>query len=527
MSISLEQIAEQQRLQKEVLIELVDNKLNATSGLFVQKGEMGGSTTYHGVVPIGWLAEKVGFAHMLPSFKAALEPDTNSVSITADTINEVLQRPLDWTRRPFLAAYLAGRKYHKFPSVTVVLTKPWADKPDAEYWDANGRAVSSAAVYEPMDKKGRCGFLEMGEDVLLFALDGQHRLLGAQGLMELVRTGRITMYHKDGRPTGKYTTLEDFSSAYGFDPADIYSRPNEQIGIEIISAVEKGEERVEARRRVRSVFVHTNKMAAPLTPGQLAQLDEDDGSAIVARIVATTHPFLKNQPGRKNRVNFENSTVARRSTVLTTLQTIKAMAESYLPAFEELRRWKKTGQLVPLRPDEDELDYGVEKMNELWTAMASLPSYQLLENGALTHQFRLFAEEGDGGRGHLLFRPVGQEALAAAAAQLHDKNYTIQDVFVPLARFDESGGFRMDDVSSFWWKAVYDNARGRVLVAGKDLASRIIVYLLGGLRDEPDKVENLREELARIRKVDDGDLVQDFDGSFVTADQFRLPEAII
>ncbi len=95
-------------------------------------------------------------------------------------------------------------------------------------------------------------------------------------------------------------------------------------------------------------------MAAPLTKGQLAQLDENDGFSIVARKVAVTHPLLKDIEGRNPRVNWDSATVAAKATVLTTLQALKEMSERYLG--QKYFHWKpaiKKG-LIPLRPEDEE-----------------------------------------------------------------------------------------------------------------------------------------------------------------------------
>ncbi|HAA30037.1 MAG TPA: hypothetical protein DCE56_23060, partial [Cyanobacteria bacterium UBA8553] len=61
-------------------------------------------------------------------------PDTQNIEIDAETIEEIQQRPLDWSRQATLAQYLAARKHHKFPPVLVVMNQPWVDNPQAAEW---------------------------------------------------------------------------------------------------------------------------------------------------------------------------------------------------------------------------------------------------------------------------------------------------------------------------------------------------------------------------------------------------------
>ena len=45
----------------------------------------------------------------------------------------------------------------------------------------------------------------------VFALDGQHRLMGIQGLMELIKTGKLSRYNKQKKTIGKAITIDDFT----------------------------------------------------------------------------------------------------------------------------------------------------------------------------------------------------------------------------------------------------------------------------------------------------------------------------
>ena len=153
-------------------------------------------------------------------------------------------------------------------------------------------------------------------------------------------------------------------------------------------------------------------MAAPLTKGQLAQLNEDDGFAIVARKIAVTHPLLEQKPESQPRVNWNSATVAANSTVLTTLQALQDMSERYLG--QKFPHWKPLEKgLIPMRPEDEEIEQGIEDFKQLFDNLANLPSYKMLEHEDTT-VLRRFSFEKEGGEGNMLFRPVGQVALAQA-----------------------------------------------------------------------------------------------------------------
>lgn len=514
------QILEQEKREREAIAFLLDKYLGRDDRLLVQKTQMGSTEAYVGSVTLEWLDSKVRFAAQLPLFRQKFDPQTNNVIRDEETIDEIQQRPLDWSRQGSLAQYLAARKTHKFPAVLVVQSLPWVDDPKAPEWDENGRARKSSADFLAIDKNETVGFLNI-KDVSVFALDGQHRLMGIQGLMSLIKTGRLQPFNKYKKPVGGAITVDDLIEEYQIDLTYLQSLAQEKIGIEFIPAVVKGETHQEARWRVRSIFVHVNLMAVKLSQGQLALLNEDDGFSIVARKVAVTHPLLKEVEGRNPRVNWDSATVAAKSTVLTTLQALQDMSERYLRY--KFPHWKPSDKgLIAMRPDDEELEAGIEEFKLFFDGLASLPSYCELDNGLGTLEMRRFSFEKPGGDGNILFRPVGQVALAQALGSLvFRKKFSIKEIFHKLRRYDTDGGFsHMDFPESLWYGILYDPNKKRVLVSGKDLSAKLMVYLLGGVTDDMEKAE-LRQAVAAARTVEDRAV--NFNGKFVKPREVGLP----
>jgi DGQHR domain-containing protein len=481
---------------------------------------MGGSESYIGAVSLEWLADRVKYASEMSLLADRYNSTAQSVTLDSETIEVIQQRPLDWSRQAALVQYLADRPTHKFPPVLVTIDRAWVDDIHADEWGRGGKATTSAAGFIPLDGNGDFGLLDVGASVRIYALDGQHRLMGVQGLMELIRVGELPRYNKDRHPVGTKITLAEL----GTSEADLQNLPQETIGIEFIAAVVKGETQLEARRRVRSIFVHVNLMAIALSKGQLAQLDENDGFAIVARNIAVNHPFFKDTPGRKPRVNWDSATVATKTTVLTTLQALQDMAAKYLQ--HRFPHWKPKAQkgLVPLRPDPAELEQGIATFGRLFDRLAQFTSYGRLKSED-TPQLRRFSFEPGGGEGHILFRPVGQIALAqGVGVAVFKKQLPETEVFGKLDRYDADGGFsHIDRPASLWYGILYDPNKKRILVSGRDLAAKLIVYLLGGVDNEFDRAE-LRRQVAEARTV--GEYAMSFEGRLVTQQEVGLPQAL-
>ncbi|MBD2250741.1 DGQHR domain-containing protein [Nostoc parmelioides] len=510
--------------EKQVLALLLDKFLQKENQILVQKTEMGGTEAYVGSVTLEWFASRVHFASGLPLLQKKYNAETDNVEIDADSIDEIQQRPLDWSRQAPLVQYLAARKNHKFPPVLVVINQSWVDKPKADNWDSEGRARKSTTDFTPLDQDGKVGLLNVSEDnVSIYALDGQHRLMGVQGLIELIKTGKLQRYKKDKTADDSFITVSDLLEQYQVDPDYLQSLPKEKIGIEFICAVNAGETRTEARRRVRSVFVHVNLMAAPLTKGQLAQLNEDDGFAIVARKIAVTHPLLEQKPNRNPRVNWNSATVAANSTVLTTLQALQDMSERYLG--QKFPHWKPFEKgLIPMRPEDEEIEEGIAEFTKLFDNLASLPSYKILEHED-TPILRRFSFEKGGGEANILFRPVAQVALAQALGFLvFKKGLSVASIFKKLRKFDQQGGFTgMEYPQSLWYGVLYDPNKKRVQVSGKELATKLLIYILGGIQDSMERAE-LRKALANARTVENKTI--GFNGELVEPKEVGLPPVL-
>lgn len=506
---------------QQTLSVLLRQFLDKTDQIIVQQTQMGGVQAYVGAVTLEWFANRVNFASTLPLLQKKYNPETENIEIDADSIDEIQQRSLDWSRQAPLVQYLAARKNHKFPPVLVVISQPWVDDSHADEWDSHECAKKATTDFTPLDENGTVGLLNVCEkNVSIYALDGQHRLMGVQGLLELIKTGKLRRYKKDKTPHDSFITLSDLIDTYQVDPDYLDKLPQEKIGIEFICAVNAGENYQAAKRRIRSIFVHVNLMATPLNKGQLTQLNEDNGFAIVARKIAVTHPLFAEKSNRKKRVNWNSATVASNSTVLTTLQALQDMSERYLG--QKFTHWKPLEKgLIPMRPENEELEVGIKDFQELFDYLASLPSYKILEHED-TPILRRFSFEKDGGEGNMLFRPVSQVALAQALGILvFKKDFDLEMIFKKLRKFDRQGGFSgMEYPQSLWYGVLYDANKKRVQVAGKDLAVKLLIYIVGGMTEQME-IAGLRKALANARTIENQTI--SFDGKLVEPQDVGLP----
>jgi DGQHR domain-containing protein len=380
-----------------------------------------------------------------------------------------------------------------------------------------------------LDSRGRIALIEMDGGAMAYAVDGQHRLLGIMAVNDLLKEGFLTIRNKDRKETGMEQKGE-LLARYGLTLAELEKFRTEMVGIEFIAAVMEGETYEEARRRIRSIFVHVNKTAKPLSAGEIAILDEDDGFAIVARQVALDYPlFKKDRPG--DRVNWKSNALPAGGLWLTTVSTLREMTKDYLQGRMPFRKWLPSRKdEIPVRPGDDELMPGEDEMTELWDYIGTLPVFEDIKSGGEIDEWREFHDKG--GRGHLLMRPVGQQALALAVGRLHQSeagpNLPLETIFAKLRRFDKDGGFEQDRPSSAWFGITYEPTRGRMVTGSENLGALMLEYLINGLDEDGRKDLLEAYRLRRWTAAEDGqEFGLNFDGKQVTdREAIQLPPLI-
>ena len=536
-----EQAAER---EKRILADLLQRATDKKSHVLVHLSGMGHTLSETGsrkVVPsyaathtLEWIANNIKLGSEMPFMERKIDPKTGRLIIDQDNAEEVKQRAPDWTRQPALAAYLA-QPQRKFGPIIAVLSPDWIDDPQHENWGSDGRAIKGAAEYTALDLEGRIGLLRNG-DVKVYALDGQHRVIGIKGILDVRdKQSGLVMKNRDGREKGKAYSREEFLQRFKLGIEDLQSLLNETMIVEYIPAVIKGETRPEASRRIRNTFISINSYAKRTDKGENILLDETDGHAIVARRAGLSHDLF-NAHGKNNRVNWKTTSIPnQRTTWYTTLQTIKEMTVIYLPAVDAARAtsWETVfPDQMPIRPSEDELDSAKQDFATFLDAVFQLPVFQALEkfNRELDAQikageleenkvdakraeavtlWREFpSEESPDKKGHVLLRPVGQIILTEAVATLikpvarGGRGMSLANVFAKLKQLDEAGGFAAHLSANIWFGVTYNDKDQKMVTTTKarSLAHDLLVYLIAGF--DKKQTESVWIEFANARMVD-------------------------
>jgi hypothetical protein len=555
----LEDVDAQDAKERRVLARLLDRYSHLKGRFLATQGEMGthaGRTGLSHKTPsyvvshdMMWIANNLLMGSEMPFMKSHIDEATGRLLLDESSAEELKQRKPDWSRQAALTAYLAHDKARKFGSILAVINPEWVDEPSHENWGKDGRAIRSAAQFDSLDSEGRIGLLDL-ENALVYALDGQHRVMALRGVKDLMEN-KFYLKNADGKQGPRYPQ-ETFVEEFNLEPNTLQSLLKERMHVEYIPAVLAGETREEGSRRVRSIFVAINSYAKKPTKGENLTLDEMNGYALVARRIALTHPLLKStkegKEGRRSRVNFKSSALPDRSEWYTTLDALTNMAEDYLTAVRPdlAKEWqpKFKGQ-VPVRPDEDEQAEGSTLFADLMSRIQDLPVFQELESAADTTvelgDARAFPSDAkENGRGHLLLRPIGQEILAAAVGRLTTntpdgvKPMTLDQVFQILAVLDRNGRFEAHRPQNLWYGVTYNLKSGKMDTskANRELAVKLLIYLVRGA-DEKERRDLLRSVIksrlaeGKWRPFDGGEPIEvryDKTGE-VAVDGYSLPVA--
>ena len=532
-----EKLKRREQENKEILEaagELVSSKISKSGNTAVVQCEMGtinsgagirGITSYIGTRTVRDLSNDALFklgtemSFMKDSFDAK-----GQVIVDHNNSEELAQRAPDWSRQISMTSYLLRNKYRKFGTILAVVSPKWVNDPKHENWDnETGRAKVTSIDFERLIPSiADIGVIEVG-NVDIFALDGQHRLIGMRGLKD-VAAGRIFPKQKNSEPKKEPIEKEEFLSLNNCTPKELDNIFDEKITVEYVPAVIQGETMREAKQRIRSVFVAINKNAKKPLAGETILLDEDDGFAIVARSIGKNHRLLK-ASGTESRVNWRNTSIPKRSHWIITLQHLRTMSQVYLEnAEEDLVQFWENKKLGTQRPDDADLSAASTAMTLLFDHLSKLQTCQRI----------MAAHKGDDldtiriEEANILTRPIGYTIIAQAIGQLVRAGEGIDKVFQKLIKFDQEGGFEQALQKSIWWGVTLDS-KGRMITANTSVAVELLKWKLFGQThtDGP----SLSDKCKVLRMTIDGDEYYSFDGNkkpYSGASQsIDLPETII
>lgn len=299
----------------------------------------------------------------------------------------------------------------------------------------------------PNYMKGALGVLVFDGTEKLFAVDGQHRVVGIK------------------RAVSEKQALGDEEVCVVF-----IGHSNDRKGLQ----------------RTRRLFTTLNRYAKPVNKTEIIALDEDDAMAIVTRRLLESYRLLKNFTSIKKGKSIPAGD--RRN--LTTIVTVYDALDKYFGwGRKEWKDFKKQ------RPSERQLDDFYGQSTELWEGIVLefSPLKELLSSTPEDEISFKYRNRSTGG--HLIFRPVGLLMIISVIRYLKAEGKTLKQAISRVAAAP------MSLSEQPWSGLLWDSANHRMTVSSENqrVASRLLFHGAGGrlslLKTTADK---LRTEWAGI-----------------------------
>ena len=308
-------------------------------------------------------------------------------------LHDLIQRELG-KRVQEIASYLETQPERFFSAIVVGI---YGGAPDWFPIDIEDERVD---VRRPLNLAERAtesvGILNLSGDEKLFAVDGQHRVEGI----------KIAL--------GNAPDLKD-----------------EELAVLFVAH----RQTPEGTARTRRLFTTLNKYAKPVTRSEIIALDEDDTFAIVTRMIVDQYDGLSRTSIEGNRLLELAKTrgpqiPSSNEYSITTIQMLYKLVSTLAVSTGDRERKRN---LKRSSPPHDVIDSMYAEHVAFWEglrnniasmgdALGSDPSDRV------SGRFRF----RDGG--HVLFRPVGQEAFALAVRVLLDREYPLDESLQALSQ---------------------------------------------------------------------------------------------
>jgi DNA sulfur modification protein DndB len=358
------------------------------------------------------------------------------------SLSDMIQRRLDESKRgKEIEQYLLHTKDRFFNSLVVGV---YGGDPQWHPFDVSTRkSQHTDAVTQNEDV---VGYLELSGDEHLFALDGQHRLSGIRQAL-------------------------DRAASLGTERVSVLfvSHKKDAAGL----------------KRTRSLFVAINKRAVPVQKRDIIALDEVDLAAIITRQLVDDHRWFSRGQVDVDRFTASIPVNAPALTTIGSFYDVIRKSIRDVMAVDDKEQLRKADRI---RLSDARIEHYRKLTLSYFETIAALDP-QLTAALKAKDPGSLFPAGRTRESPRLLFRPIGFTIVTDALARIRKTNSLSTTL-----RLAKSIPLLM--TSQPFVDIVYDPRRNRMTTTNAGLASRLLVYMLGGEADE-----KLKEAYAKERGV--------------------------
>jgi len=274
--------------------------------------------------------------------------------------------------------------------------------------------------------EGALGILHFNGAEQLFAIDGQHRVVGIKKAIE----------------------------------------QSDSIGDEEVIALFVHHSRdALGMERSRRLFTTLNRYAKPVSKMDIIALDEDDIVAIVTRMLVEEYPLFKNFL----KIKKGKQLPARDTESFTTIETLYDALDTFLVDQEPWIEFKRS------RPSDSKIRQYYRKAVELWDTIQE--RFPAVKTVAESDKGEEAAREFRGPHGgHLLFRPAGLLLIIDVIRTLMEQSVSLRRTVGKLAEAP------MELQRDPWAGLLWDTANRRMIIPpeNRKVAMRILYHGIGG-----------------------------------------------
>jgi DNA sulfur modification protein DndB len=360
-------------------------------------------------------------------------------------LRDMIQRSVDKSKHAeSIKEYLLSQEQRLFNSLVLGVIGGAPDFYELKIGETNRIQPQHLPSY----LEGALGVLEFTGGEKMFAIDGQHRVVGIR---------RAVADHPELGDEEVITLL--------------VGHKNTPAGLE----------------RSRRLFSTLNRYAKPVSKSDIIALDEDDIVAILTRRLVEQNAFFSKfllvKKGKGIQVTDKR--------FFTTIEALYDTVDILLRKENRKGEWAR---FKKFRPKDATLDREYKEVDSFWGEMTD-SFVALSELAASAPDDEVTARYRSRAGGNLLFRPVGLLFIVGAIRRLVDAGYKREQVVTAMGELDLNLDARP------WERLIWDPVNRRMVVSGdnRDVAERILVYGLTGREELIGRSErSLRKEWAGL-----------------------------
>jgi len=347
-------------------------------------------------------------------------------------LTELVQRELRINRGKEIKEYLIKQEQRFFNSLIVAVYEGEPNWYEITHLEGNDLLDANEV---PNEVVASMGILSLSGGEKLFALDGQHRLVGIQQAIK-----------------EKPSLSED--------------------ELTIIFIAHKTD--AEGKKRSRRLFTTLNKNAKPVSKGEIIAFDEDDTMAIIARRLVMEHPMFRD---RRISNNLSSHLLVNDFTSLTTIANLYDLLGIL---FTKIYGKRTKKQLTARRLSDEALDGYYQNACDYFERLSGNfpPLKEFLEASdypTIVKKYR--HSEG----GNILFRPVGLTIITEIVAML-SKKYKLDECMKRVSKLP------LELTAVPYNNVIWHPIRKTILNKRKSLVTKLLLYMLGEY-EAPDGIK--------------------------------------